>query len=172
MCSSLQDRELWATQIAVSMRIPALIVTLKSVFDMKEGNHPWKQAMYAHFRGWRWWSCWRGPTTLKNEHMWLVFEANFHYTWQTAQSHSSYHSCVSLVTCLCCHHCGEEMLVDHANGDPYPLRVVVSWQMGDAEFVWWGLKITEFFKPSGLDPPLHPQVMEQHPAPPLLISGI
>ncbi len=51
MCSSLQDRELRTTQIAVSMRIPTLVVTLKSVFDVKGGNHPRKQAVYAHFRG-------------------------------------------------------------------------------------------------------------------------
>ena len=49
MCSSLQDRELQATRIAVSMRIPALVVTPKSVFDMKGGNHPQKQAVYARF---------------------------------------------------------------------------------------------------------------------------
>ena len=49
MCSSLQDRELRATWIAVSMRIPALIVMPKSVFDMKGGNHPRKQAVYARF---------------------------------------------------------------------------------------------------------------------------
>ncbi len=51
------------------------VLRVEMVVVLKRSNCPWKQAAYAHFRGWWWWWCWWGATTLKKAHTPLGFES-------------------------------------------------------------------------------------------------